>query len=323
MPQTSPRILVVRLDAIGDALALTPLLAAFRERAFAVDVVLSQRNVDAFSNQAARRRLIAPFALRDSGRANLEAVRRFGAQLRVEEYTHALVATEDLAGYRLAEATGPPVRVGFANGWGKPLKTLWIRSLLTRTLYRSAGLDARAPHECEVLFRLGETLLGPDAAPTRDASRLRPLVLDRDPVPDARIAFQVTDKWERLNIAFDEVVALARRLRGIRALASAREAAYADAFASATGIAVERFDGIEPWKEAIAAARALVAPDSGALHVAGMVGTPTVAIFPPSRDLALQSVRWSPWAAPSRIVVASNGWPGRAAVALAEFATTA
>ena len=46
------------------------------------------------------------------------------------------------------------------------------------------------------------------------------VVLERDPVPDARIAFQVTDKWERLRIAFDEVVALARGLGNVRALAS-------------------------------------------------------------------------------------------------------
>ena len=272
--------------------------------------------------RAARRRVIAPFALRDSGRANREAIQVFGSQLRGEDYTHALVPTEDSAGYRLAKVSGASVRVGFANGWGKPLKTLWIRSLLTRTLYRSAGLDARAPHECEVLFRLGGSLLGPDAAPTRDASRLRPLVLDRDPDPDARIAFQVTDKWERLGIAFDAVVALARGLPSVRALASVREADYADAFTGATGIAVERFSSLAPWKDAIAAARALVAPDSGALHVAGMVGTPTAAVFPPTRDLALQSARWSPWAAPSRIVVASNGWTDRAAAALAEFAST-
>src|SRR5215472_4169797 len=31
MPQTSPSVLVIRLDAIGDALALTPLLAALRD----------------------------------------------------------------------------------------------------------------------------------------------------------------------------------------------------------------------------------------------------------------------------------------------------
>ncbi len=319
MAHISPSVLVIRLDAVGDALALAPLLAALREREVPVDLVLTDRNRDALASAAARRRYVAPFALRDGSKINRAVISAFGSELRANEYTHVLVATEDPGGYRLARAIRAKHRVGFENGWGKPLKTLWIRSLLSKTIVRTAGLDENAPHECEVLFELGRSLLEAGATPTRDLARLRPIVLDREPTPDSRAAFQVTDKWERLGIAFDDVVACAMAIPNARYIASSSERDYAQRFASAVGRSVERFDDLESWEEAIAASRALVAPDSGALHVAGMTGVPTVAVFSPQPNLALQTARWHPWAAPYRIVEAAPGWPIKADRALTDL----
>ena len=295
MPQHSPSVLLIRLDAIGDALACTPLLAAFAERGIPVDVVLQRANAEAFSARAARSVFVAP----DVG------------ELRANGYSDVLVATEKPEGYRLARAVGAPRRVGFVNGWGKPFKTLWARSLLTRAIIRSAGLDPRAPHECEVIWQLGADLLGELQIP-RDPTVLAPLVLDDPVARGAYIAFQVTDKWERLGIGFDDVVravAVAATCGPLRLLASEREAGYADRVASAARVRIERFSRLAEWKEAIAGAAAIVAPDSGALHVAGMVGTPVLAVFPPQRQYELQVARWRPWAAPYRVVRAEGDWP--------------
>jgi ADP-heptose:LPS heptosyltransferase len=321
MPKVSPSVLIIRLDAIGDALALTPLLAAFREGGLPVDIVLARANAGIFTSLAARRIVVAGFAQRSSTRSNLAAIERLGDELHANGYSHVLVATEDPGGYRLAAAVGAPVRIGFVNPWGKPLKALWTRRLLTHGINRSAGLDRNAPHECEVLFRLGEPLLSGEN-PTRDLARLRPLVLERDPPPDERIAVQVTNKWERLGIAFEHVVAMIRRVAagGTPRLLSARnEATYAQQIADATGTPVEYFDEIGAWKKTVAAAPAIVAPDSAAIHVAGMIGTPVVAVFPPQRGYALQIARWAPWAAPHRIVRADHGWPARVEDALAHL----
>jgi ADP-heptose:LPS heptosyltransferase len=316
-------VLVIRLDAIGDALALAPMLAAMRERAIPVDVVLVPANAEALSSAATRRIVVASaVAQRSNERSNLEAIAALGAELRAAQYSLVLVATEDPAGYRLACATEAPVRVGFTNLLGKPLKSLWSARYVNVRVFRSAGLDQRAPHECEVLFRLSRTVLGDDAVPTRDARRLRPFVIDGEPDPDQRVAIQITDKWERLGISLEDVTDLVERIaraRPVRLIAAERESAYADRFARATGSNVERFASLGPWKSAIAAARAVVAPDSGALHVAGMVGTPVVGVFPPARDFALQVARWSPWAAPYRIVRADDGWPRIAASSLGEL----
>jgi ADP-heptose:LPS heptosyltransferase len=321
MPKVSPSVLIIRLDAIGDALALTPLLVALHRRAIAVDLVLQPSNADVFAPRAVGQIVASDFQLRSSTRANLAAIEKLGRSLRVNEYSHVLVATEDPGGYRLARAVGAPVRIGFADPFGKPFKSLWARLLLTRTIYRSAGLDRRAPHECEVLFALAQSLVG-DEQPTRDLLELRPLVLETEPAPDERVAVQITEKWQRLGIAFEEVVDLIRRLAGnaeLRLLCAENEAAYAERTAQSTGIAVEYFSEIAAWKAAIGAAPAIVAPDSGALHVAGMIGTPIVAIFPSSRSYALQVARWAPWAAPHRIVRADRGWPARAGDALAQL----
>jgi ADP-heptose:LPS heptosyltransferase len=321
MPEGSPSVLIIRLDAIGDALALTPLLAALRRRAVPVDIVLRPMNAGIFASRAARRIICADFELRSSTRSNLAAIERLGHELRLHEYSHVLVATEDPGGYRLASAIGAAARVGFGDARGKPLKALWTRRLLTATIYRSSGLDPNGPHECDVLFRLGEPLLGSEQ-PTREVAQLRPLVLEREPRPDDRIAIQITDKWARLGIDVAEVVELIRRVSAfgtLHLIGAPTEASYGDAIARATGLTVSYFQELEPWKASIAAAAALLAPDSGAMHVAGMTGTPVVAVFPSQRAFTLQIARWAPWAAPHRIICSDEGWPLRASDALAEL----
>lgn len=321
MPEGSPSVLIIRLDAVGDALALTPLLAALRRHAVPTDVVLRPENAGIFSSRAVRNETIARFELRSSAKSNLAAIERLGMELRDRAYTHVLIATEDPGGYRLARAVGTAVRIGFADPWGKPFKALWSRRLLTRSIYRSAGLDRRGPHECEVLFALGSALTGPKG-PTREVGELRPLVLEREPAPDERIAVQITTKYERLGLSIADVIDLVRRLAStgeLHLLSARREAFFAQRIAEETGLAVSYFDALEPWKSAIGAAAAIVAPDSGAMHVAGMTGTPVVAIFPPRNDYALQVARWAPWAAPHRIVRGDFGWPARASDALAQL----
>lgn len=303
-------MLLVRLDAVGDALTLVPVIAALRRRAVRIGAVLRPLNAGVFSRRALDRVHVA------DPQSDGEIVR----QIRAERYDLALIATEKAEGYRLAYGARVPQRVGFENGWGKPFKTVWIRRMCTRTVFRTAGLDPRAPHECEVVFSLARQITGAYEAP-RDASALRPYVIDEEPAADERIAFQVTDKWKRLGASLEEVAELAHRVaarHAVRFVASQHETAYASAFARHARVAIETFDTLAPWKSAIAAARAVVAPDSGAVHVAGMIGTPVVACFA-GDNFALQSRRWSPWAAPHRVVPMEAAWPLVAADALEDL----
>jgi ADP-heptose:LPS heptosyltransferase len=285
---------------------------------------LRSSNAQAFAPRAARDIVVADFELRNGTRSNVNAIERLGRDLRERRYTHVAIATEDPGGYRLAAAVGARTRIGFEDPWTKPLKALWSRRIVTERVYRSARLTARSPHECETLFKLIEPLVG-NETPTHDLAQLRPLVLESDPAPDDRVAVQITDKWERLGIPIESVVDLVRRLAAggeLHLLSSRSESAYAQLIERATGIAVSYFDDLPSWKGAIAAAVALVAPDSGAVHVAGMTGTPVVAVFPPMRLYDAWVARWAPWATAHRIVRADEGWPARAADALALLLST-
>jgi ADP-heptose:LPS heptosyltransferase len=303
----STSVLIVRLDAIGDALTLVPVIAALRGHGLSIGAVLRPENSQVFSARAIDRVHVAPNG----------ASAALLAEVRDARYGVALVATELPDGYRIAYQAHIPKRIAFDNGWGKPLKTLWIRRLSTHTIFRTAGLDPRALHECDVLFKLAQAIVN-EPEPARDARVLRPLVLDEEPQPDQRVAFQVTRKWERLGVTLEDVVQLARaagRRHELRYLASAREAAYAQAFARASSVQIEFFETLAPWKSAIASAQALVAPDSGAAHVAGMTGTPVVVCFADEK-FDLQTARWSPWAARHRIVRIERGFAPIAADAL-------
>lgn len=305
----SPSVLIVRLDAIGDAVTLVPLIAALRSESRRIGAVLSQENAGVFSRSALDRRHVTG-----------PNIRALASEIEARRYDVALIPTEKPLGYRIAKLGRVPERIGFENGWGKPLKTLWVRRMCTRTVFRAAGLDPRAPHECEVVFSLASALL-PGVEPSRDAGVLRPFVLDTIPEADARVAFQVTGKWLRLGAHFEDLVQSAKDVAAVapvRCIAAQYEAAFGARFQEASGLHVDFFESIGPWKEALAAARAVVAPDSGAVHIAGMVGTPVVAAFAWA-DFGLQTSRWSPWAAPNALIRLEPGWPALIGDSLAEL----
>ena len=58
------------------------------------------------------------------------------------------------------------------------------------------------------------------------------------------------------------------------------------------------------WKAQLAGALAVVTPDSGAAHVAGMLGVPTIVLFARGAEARRDAMRWRPWAAPFRALVA-------------------
>jgi len=116
----------------------------------------------------------------------------------------------------------------------------------------------------------------------------------------------------------ENVAQLARGLQAthtLRFVSAENERDFARRFAERANVPIDYFSELPPWKDAIASARALIAPDSGAVHVAGMTGTPAVAVFSPEH-FRIQTARWSPWAAPYRVVKLESDWPGAVSNAL-------
>ena len=316
------RILLVRLDGIGDALACTPLIAALRDAGHELGVALSTRNAAIFARETfAWTHVLERQPWPAHGHASGDVARTL-AEAREIGYQVALVASEEPDAYALASAAAPRLS-GFTNGWEKPFKTLRVWRLLDRAIVRPASLARVNEHEVFTLFRLGAGLT-PETGPSRDPGRLRPLVVDGATFdraarrgPDPYIALQLTPKWAALGIDVERLAGIARSFRTIapvRLLASAGEAAEVQTLGEAlqtdaAGIDATIFEGEEgmrAWKRAIADAAVLVTPDTGAAHVAGMTGTPCVDVFPSGPLARTQICRWSPWAAPSATLIGAD-----------------
>ena len=296
------RVLLVRLDGIGDALVCTPLLEALRAAGHEVGIALSDRNAgifvrDAFVATHVLERI--PWPRHGSTPASRE---RAEAEIAGARYDVALIASEEPEAYTLARGIGE--RVGFTTGWAKPLKTLWVRGRLTRTVARAASVARTRRHEAITMFRLGEGLVAGD--PSDDARALRRWVAGSAAAPQRRgIVVQLGEKWRTSGVG-DEV--LRQMIDSLRS----RDARYIAAPAERAALAV-RFPEIaltapattRDWVAAIDAAAAVVSVDTGAAHCAGMLGVPVVDVFPDAQADA-QIRRWRPWASPSIVLRASQ-----------------
>jgi ADP-heptose:LPS heptosyltransferase len=297
-------ILLVREDGIGDALVCVPLVAALRDAGHALGAVLGLRNREAFAARAFAWVHVLDRIPWPRHGSTPESRRVALAEVRARAYDIALVASEEADAYRFAAEAGIPTRVGFVNGWEKPFKTLGAGRLLTHPILRAGSATRAREHEVETLFRLGAAFAR-ESAPTTDVSRLRELVLDDAPAPQPFVAIQVSPKLRAAGLDCDAYVALARELgrRGravrfygddVRLVADVARTGGARGFAALS---------VAGWKAHLAAARAVVTPDSGAAHVAGMLGIPCVDCFAPNVATVRDVARWRPWAARYRALV--------------------
>jgi len=277
-------------------LTCVPLVAALKAAGHEVGAVLSTRNREAFAaGTFAHVHVLERIPWPKHGSTPQSRALAL-AEARAVGYDVALVVSEELEAYEFARATGARRRIGFVNGWEKPFKTLRVRALLDEAIVRPASARRAAEHEVETVFRLGHELHG-EPFPSRDPARLAPLVLDAPAVAHGRVVVQLSSKLARFGLDVRTWTRILRSLtRGAPPLALTDDAELGAAV-RAEGVEVELPDA-PAWKQAIAGARALVAPDSGAIHVAGMTGVPSLALFGPGRAVVRDMARWSPWAAP-------------------------
>ncbi len=295
------KILLVRSDGIGDALACAPLIAALRDAGHTIGTVLGSGNAAIFARDTfARVHVLERIPWPAHG--STPGSRRIAlCEVRAAGYDVALIASEELDAYAFAREAGIPIRVGFTNGWEKPFKSAHVRSLLTRAQRRSASAARARGHEVTALFSLGEGLHG-EPSPTRDVNRLSAIVLDAPVERADYVALQVSAKFAAFGLNEAAYVALARRLADcdLPVMMLGDDAALVQRAARRAGVACEPGLDVAAWKLRIARGRALVTPDSGAAHVAGFVGVPCLDCFVPTRSTMRDIERWHPWAAPFR-----------------------
>ncbi|GAC1413714.1 MAG: hypothetical protein NVSMB64_23980 [Candidatus Velthaea sp.] len=286
------------MDGIGDALVCAPLIVALRDAGHTVGIALSDRNAGIFEAAPFSALHVLeriPWPQHGSTPASAAQAR---AEIAASKYDIAVIVSEEPEAYALARDI--PKRIGFITGWAKPFKSVWARMQLTTAVLRAARVGSEREHEAEIVFRLGHGLHA-EAAPTRDAHRLRPLFRSCAVPARTHIVMQCGAKWEMVGVPHTDVRAIAERLAqcGARRIISPADAA-------ANGVAgVEVLASLAEWKAAIYGARAVLTPDTGAAHLAGMLGVPAVDVFPDA-DAAAQIARWHPWAAPYTALTSSE-----------------
>jgi len=301
-------ILLVRLDGIGDAALCVPALEGLR-RAFpdaAFGAVCSRANAALFSNVISRIHVYDPaqpeVSLRD--------------ELAEGAYTRALIATEEVAGYKLGSLSGAKRRAGFWHGLQKPFKSLWQRSQLTDPVYRPAAWVNRPEHEVVTMYRLAAVLGAHDPVPC-EASALHAWLNAQasaaSEVATGALGFQITPKlltggWGPTALA--RLVTTAFESSGSRRavlVASARDEALACSVLENVPAALRVAGRIRlvcdlalpQWLGVLGSVTALVTPDTGAAHVAGMQGLAVVDLFDEDGFERL-SQQWHPWAGAHR-----------------------
>jgi ADP-heptose:LPS heptosyltransferase len=288
------RVLLVRLDGVGDAAVCVPLIAALRAAGHEIGVALTTRNAGVFAPNA----IVAEHVLEripwPAHGSTQESTARANAEIAAMRYDVALIASEEPEAFALAEPV--PERVGFTTGRARPLKSLWVRARTTRTVSRSQRIGGEAAHEVEVLYRLGAGLVHDERAPV-DLAVFRELLL-RD--PNARgaggertIVLQVGPKWLSTGISAEGLHAIVTRLAACARIVAAPSEACA--IRELTGVQPETFSTTREWVEAIGRASLVTTVDTGAAHVAGMLAPHVVDIFP-DRHFEAQVNRWRPWA---------------------------
>jgi ADP-heptose:LPS heptosyltransferase len=296
------RVLLIRLDGMGDALVCTPLIAALRAAGHELGLAMSDRNAGVFApGTAMATHVLERIPWPRHGSTPLSRARA-DAEIALRRYDVALIASEEPEAYDLAAPV--PRRIGFTTGWAKPFKSLWIKRRVTTAVRRAATVRGADAHEAEIMLRLAADIVA--TPPERDAARLRPLITGPAPLPErSGLLVQLGAKWNALGLVDAVVQRLmtALRERGARFIVAPgeRDAAHAQFPA----LSVDAPATTRDWIATVDAAGALVSPDTGAAHLAGMIGVPVVDVFPDA-GFELQTRRWRPWASSSIVVRASE-----------------
>ena len=296
------RVLLVRLDGIGDALVCTPLIAALRGAGHELGLALSDRNASVFAGGTAAATHVLERIPWPRHGSTAPSRARADREIAAQHYDVALIASEEPEAYELAAPV--PRRIGFTTGWAKPFKSAWSERRVTTAVRRAATIRGGTAHEAEILLRLGRDLV--TTPPEREAARLRPWITGPNALPERRgVLVQLGVKWNALGIAESALAhsMLSLRERGARFIAAPGER---DAMqAQFPALSIDAPATTRAWIAVVDAAAALVSPDTGAAHLAGMIGVPVVDVFPDA-GFDAQTRRWRPWASSSIVVRASE-----------------
>jgi ADP-heptose:LPS heptosyltransferase len=293
------RVLLLRHDAIGDMLASLALIRALTQRGLEVDVMASAENAAVLAeNPWGARVLVAPRRRRER-RASARAL----AARQYDAVIDGLVLKPSVNSrtVRLLRASRAPIRVGTG---GRRHDFLYTHPVAT---------DLGANHHVVLAALLApfgiapESALDPVAMPLSTEERARAEQWWRTHAPngETRLLVNISASSAERRWADERFIgvlrALTRERPYLRLAISAAPADWtaAEEIARATGgtaLAV-------PLREAfavLAASQLVLTPDTSVAHAAGGFQVPSVVMTPQG------NLRFAPWRAPARLVVAPS-----------------
>ncbi len=319
MSDVPQRILAVKLADIGDLLLITPALRALRATfpAATIDALVTPRGASAFHNLPLVDNLITfdkyPFdyplqALR-SGR--WRELARLARQLRGRGYDTVIFFHHFSLGFgvlkhaALAWATGAKRRVGLDNGRGRfltvrvPDAGFGARHELSYWLELAAAVGAPADREenshwwwPELALTEMDRFVAGELLPATD----RPTIA----LHPGSGGYSLARRWDLNNF-----VDLGRRLKDRMRLVVVGTPADGTSDLAAQLEGVIDLGGkttVAQLAAVLARCDLLIGADSGVLHVASAVGTPTVALFGPTNHHA-----WAPALPAGRVSIIRAG----------------
>ncbi|MCA9777242.1 MAG: hypothetical protein KC800_11015 [Candidatus Eremiobacteraeota bacterium] len=293
------KVVVVRLDALGDTLLSTPAIEVLcREYGAENVLVVTSPGLGVIFGEGPCHREVEPDGSDEE----------IAARIREFQADSVYVFSEKRRALRGAYLSGVPERIGFDPGWTQPLRSLEVRRYLTVRFPIVNSLDSNSRyHEVERYCRLVAKGLSRKSV---NGGRLKFFTQPRpegDGSSAGPVGFQWAGKWLQDGWPPELLVSLVELLPE-DALIFAPPQEKQEALLR---LPKERHphlvccSGLKEYASELARCRYLVSIDTGAVHVASAMGVPVLDVFP--EEGAHHTVpRWRPWMTPHRVVLKSS-----------------
>lgn len=300
------KILIIRLDRLGDSILSLPVLSNLRKEAPSSKIVV----------------ISAPIAEEMFKITNLasevivykqEDENKLLEYIKMEKFDLSITLTEKLIGYEIPFKCQIPSRVGFCAGFSQPIKSVlsgFFCNILLPT-YNNPKVKSEN-HEIEryliLLKKIGiKNPSGNLEIPIKDEdvadfNKLMP--------PNPKIAVQLNSSWFKDGWDKSSFVSLLQKLKMEFPLFSIilfygdfEEKLICEIKEPLENLEIILFkpENFKQWASGIKSCKVLLSVDTGAVHLASALKVPVLDIFI-SENFEHVTSRWYPWQTPYRIM---------------------
>ena len=317
MPETIRKVLLTRLDHMGDAILMTPMLDALLRKVPAAEItcLVSSRTQPVFEHDERVAHLVK-FDLQGATRPEK---RQMASWVRQQGFDLVISLTEKFWAAMWSLYSGAPLRIGFDAGIYQPLQMLWRMPAFNHRIRTENDPGVPSPfHEVERYMRLLEPLgirekAGPLTVRTDPAAaswareQWDALHLPADAIP---VGFHFSELWggdgwsqELQGQVVHSILKQDPRIVVIGTAGPGEAGLLAQLSGALPTGRFHLFSGMtfSQWIELVRRLRSYVSFETGSAHIGAAAGIPTLMVFP-DKWFAHRSSRWHPWGVPYRVL---------------------